>query len=256
MPRLEGKNALVTGGDQGIGQGIAIRLAEEGADVVINFRKNRDGADETRQRIEALGRHSAAIQADVAIVADAQRLVEEAVTALGSIDVLVNNAGIEKNADFLEVSEQDYRGVMDVNLTGPFFATQAFARHRRDRKSGGRVINISSVHEELPFPHFTAYCASKGGLKMMMRNLAIELAPLGITVNNVAPGAIETPINAKLLSDPKLLNALLSNIPLKRLGKPADVAGVVAFLASNDADYITGASIVLDGGLLWNYSEQ
>jgi glucose 1-dehydrogenase len=254
--RLEGKNALVTGGDQGIGQAIALRLAEEGANVVISYRKNHDGADETRKRIEALGRHAAAIQADVGIIADAQRIVTDAVAALGSIEILVNNAGIEKNAGFLDVTEQDYRAVIDVNLTGPFFATQAFARHRRDRKAGGKVINISSVHEELPFPHFTAYCASKGGLKMMMRNLSIELAPLGITINNVAPGAIETPINAKLLNDPKLLNPLLANIPLNRLGKPGDVAGVVAFLASADADYITGSTIVIDGGLLWNYSEQ
>jgi glucose 1-dehydrogenase len=256
MPRLEGKNALVTGSDQGIGQAIAIRLAEEGADVIVNFRKNREGAEETRSHIEALGRHSAAIQADVGIVVEAQNLVQKAVTALGSVEILVNNAGIEKNAGILDVTEHDYRAVIDVNLTGPIFATQAFARHRRDRGSGGKVINISSVHEELPFPHFTPYCAAKGGLKMMMRNLAIELAPLGITVNNVAPGAVETPINTKLLQDPKLLNALLENIPLKRLGRPADVAGVVAFLASADADYITGASIVVDGGLLWNYSEQ
>jgi glucose 1-dehydrogenase len=118
------------------------------------------------------------------------------------------------------------------------------------------VINISSVHEELPFPNFTPYCMTKGGMKMMMRNLAIELAPLGITVNNIAPGAIETPINSKLLNDPKLLHALLENIPLGRLGKGADVGGVAAFLASADADYITGATIVVDGGLLWNYSEQ
>jgi glucose 1-dehydrogenase len=254
--RLSGKNALVTGSDQGIGQAIAIRLAEEGADVVINYRKNRDGADETCRRIAALGRRTAAIQADVGTVADAQRLVQEAVAALGSLDILINNAGIEKNADFLDVTEHDYRAVIDVNLTGPFFATQAFARHRRDVKAGGKVINNSSVHEELPFPHFTAYCASKGGLKMMMRNLAIELAPLGITVNNIAPGAIETPINQKLLSDPKLLNPLLANIPLNRLGKPTDVAGLAAFLASADADYITGATIFIDGGLLWNYSEQ
>jgi glucose 1-dehydrogenase len=256
MPRLDGNNALVTGSDQGIGQAIAIRLAEEGADVVVNFRKNREGAEETRNRIEALGRHSAAIQADVGICAEAQSLVTEAITTLGSIEILVNNAGIEKNAGFLDVTEQDYRAVIDVNLTGPFFSTQAFARHRRDRKAGGKVINISSVHEELPFPHFTPYCCAKGGLKMMMRNLAIELAPLGITVNNIAPGAIETPINTKLLRDPKLLNALLANIPLQRLGKPTDVAGVAAFLASSDADYMTGTTIFIDGGLLWNYSEQ
>ena len=141
-------------------------------------------------------------------------------------------------------------------MSGALFTTQAFARHCRDAKKGGKVINNSSVHEELPFPHFTAYCMAKGGLKMMMRNIAIELAPLGITVNNVAPGAIETPINAKLLSDPKLLNPLLENIPLKRLGKPMDVANVVAFLASSEADYITGTTVFVDGGLLWNYSEQ
>jgi glucose 1-dehydrogenase len=254
--RLEGRNALVTGSDQGIGQGIAIRLAEEGAGVVINYRKNRDGAEETRARIAALGRPVAVIQADVGIVAGVRKLVDDAVAALGSLDILVNNAGIEKNAPFLDVADQDYQAVINVNLTGPFFATQAFVRHRRDRKAPGKVINISSVHEELPFPNFASYCAAKGGLKMLMRNLAIELAPLGITVNNVAPGAIETPINKKLLSDPALLNPLLENIPLHRLGKPADVAGVVAFLASSDADYITGASIVVDGGLLWNYSEQ
>jgi glucose 1-dehydrogenase len=254
--RLEGMNALVTGSDQGIGQGIAIRLAEEGAAVVVNFRKNRDGAEQTRGRIEALGRRSAVIQADVGVTAEARHLVEQSVAALGSIDILVNNAGMEKNASFLDVTEEDYQAVMSVNLTGPFFAIQAFARHCRDRKGPGRVINISSVHEELPFPHFTAYCASKGGLKMMMRNLAIELAPLGITVNNVAPGAIETPINAKLLNDPKLLQPLLANIPLNRLGQPADVAGAVVFLASADANYITGATIFVDGGLLWNYSEQ
>uniref|UniRef100_Q025J4 Short-chain dehydrogenase/reductase SDR n=1 Tax=Solibacter usitatus (strain Ellin6076) TaxID=234267 RepID=Q025J4_SOLUE len=254
--RLSGKTALVTGSDQGIGQGIALRLAEEGADVVVNYRKNRDGAETTRAQIEKLGRRTASIQADVGQVADARRLVEESVAALGGLDILVNNAGIEKNASFVDVTEEDYNAVIAVNMSGPFFSTQTFARHRRDVKAGGKVINISSVHEELPFPHFTAYCMAKGGLKMMMRNLSIELAPLGITINNVAPGAIQTPINQKLLSDPKLLEPLLANIPLKRLGQPADVAGVVAFLASQDADYITGTTIVVDGGLLWNYSEQ
>ena len=254
--KLEGKNALVTGSDQGIGQAIAIRLGEEGANVAVNFRKNREGAAETCGRIEAMGRRAAAIQADVGKTGDAGKLVDDAVAALGSIDILVNNAGIEKNASFVDVTEADYRAVIDVNMTGPFFSTQAFARHRQKAGGTGKVINISSVHEELPFPHFTAYCMSKGGLKMMMRNLAIELAPLGITVNNIAPGAIQTPINQKLLNDPKLLEPLLANIPLHRLGQPSDVAGVVAFLASADADYITGSTIVVDGGLLWNYSEQ
>ena len=254
--KLSGHRALVTGSNQGIGQAIAIRLAEEGADVVVNYRKGREGAEATCDQIRKLGRRAAAIQADVGIISDAQRVVTDAIAAMESIDILVNNAGIEINAGFLDATDRDYRSVIEVNMTGPFFSTQTFARHRRDVKQPGKVINISSVHEELPFPHFTAYCMSKGGLKMMMRNLSIELAPLGITINNIAPGAIETPINQKLLSDPKLLDPLLANIPLRRMGKPADVASVAAFLASSDADYITGATIVVDGGLLWNYSEQ
>jgi glucose 1-dehydrogenase len=145
---------------------------------------------------------------------------------------------------------------MEVNLKGLFFTTQAFVRHLLAAKRPGRIINMSSVHEELPFPHFTPYCMSKGGVKMMTRNLAIELAPFGITINSVAPGAVETPINNRLLNDPDKLRALLGHIPLKRLGKPSDIAGVVAFLASSDADYITGTTVVADGGLLWNYEEQ
>jgi glucose 1-dehydrogenase len=256
--KLEGKKALVTGAGQGIGQAIAIRFAREGADVAIDYPVpvGRKDAESTAAEIEKLGRRAPLVQRDLSKCIDAERMVEEAVAALGGLDILVNNAGIERNASFLDVSEQDYRAVLAVDLDGPFFATQAFARHRRDVKQPGKVINISSVHEELPFPHFTPYCMAKGGMKMMMRNLAIELGPLGITVNNIAPGAIETPINAKLLNDPKLLQPLLENIPLGRLGKTSDVAGVAVFLASSDGDYVTAATIVVDGGLLWNYSEQ
>jgi glucose 1-dehydrogenase len=254
--KLEGKRALVTGSDQGIGEGIAIRLAQEGAAVVINYRDNPENAKSVAAQIQAAGGRAEIMMGDVSKVAGCQSLVAGAVAELGGLDILVNNAGIEKNCSFLDVTEADYEAVVHVDMTGCFFTTQAFARHCRDAGHGGKIINNSSVHEELPFPHFTAYCMAKGGLKMMMRNLAIELAPLNITVNNVAPGAIETPINAKLLADPKLLNPLLENIPLKRLGKPGDVAGVVAFLASSDADYITGTTIFVDGGLLWNYSEQ
>jgi len=256
--RLIGKKILVTGAGQGIGQAIAVRLAEEGADVAVDYPRDQDraAAEATCGSIEKLGRRAPLIEGDVSKSADAQRMVAASVEALGGLDILVNNAGIERRAPFLDVTEQDYAAVIAVDLNGPFFATQAFARHRRDVKQPGKVINISSVHEELPFPNFTAYCMAKGGMKMMMRNLAIELAPLGITVNNIAPGAIETPINQKLLNDPKLLDPLLANIPLGRLGKSSDVAGVAAFLASADADYITGTTIIVDGGLLWNYSEQ
>jgi glucose 1-dehydrogenase len=183
-------------------------------------------------------------------------LISDAVAALGQIDILVNNAGVERNAPFWEVTEADYDFVMNTNMKGAFFTTQAFVKYLQNRKAPGKIINISSVHEDLPFPHFTAYCASKGGLKMMTRNLSIELAPLGITINNIAPGAIETPINTALLNDPAKLNALLQNIPLNRLGQPGDVSSAVAFLASSEADYITGTTLVIDGGLTWNYSEQ
>src|ERR1700674_326797 len=197
--KLIGKKALVTGSNQGIGQAIAIRLAEEGADAGIDYVTHP--ASDTVQSVLKLGRRAVAIQGDIGKVADTQRMVDESVEALGGLDILVNNAGVEKNAPFWEVTEGDYDFVLNINLKGAFFATQAFVRHRMEVKQPGKVINVSSVHEDLPFPHFTSYCASKGGMKMVMRNLSIELAPLGITINNIAPGAIETPINKNLLND-------------------------------------------------------
>jgi len=254
--KLAGKVALVTGSSQGIGLAIAIRLAEEGADIVLNHFKQPTQAEVVKAKIEGMGRRAVAIETNVGAPTEDVGLISQGVAALGQIDILVNNAGVERNAPFWEVTEADYDFVLNTNLKGAFFTTQAFVKYLRERKTGGKIINISSVHEDLPFPHFTAYCASKGGLKMLMRNLSIELAPFGITINNIAPGAIETPINTALLNDPAKLNALLQNIPLNRLGKPADVSSAVAFLASSDADYITGTTLVIDGGLTWNYSEQ
>jgi glucose 1-dehydrogenase len=260
--RLEGKVAIITGGDQGIGRAIALRLAAEGADIAFCYRTNRSGADEVTSRIAACGekngktRRAMAFQADIADTAQVHAFIAAALDHFGAADILVNNAGLERRAGFLEVTEADYDRVLDVNLKGVFFTTQAVVRHWLRHKRPGKVINISSVHEELPFPHFASYCASKGGLKMLARDLAVELAPFGITANNIAPGAIETPINRALLNDPAKLQPLLANIPLRRLGTPEDVAGVAAFLASADADYITGATVFVDGGLLWSYEEQ
>ncbi len=254
--KLEGKVALVTGSSQGIGQAIAVRLASEGADIIIDYRSHPEGAQETLAKVEAAGRKGITIKADLGVVSDVRQMIAQGVQHFGKLDILVNNAGLEKNASFWEVTETDYDSVINVNLKGVFFATQALVQHLIQTKRTGKIINISSVHEELPFPHFTSYCASKGGVKMMMRNLAVELGPLGITINNVAPGAIETPINTKLLNDPEKLGALLKNIPLGRLGQPQDVAAMVAFLASSDADYVTGTTFFVDGGLLWNYQEQ
>ncbi|MHA6494021.1 SDR family NAD(P)-dependent oxidoreductase [Pseudomonas borbori] len=254
--RLEHKVALVTGSTQGIGRGIAQRLAREGADVIINGRHDDEHARASAELVRAEGRRACIIPADLATVANCKRLVAESIEQMGRIDILVNNAGVQKHTAFLQASEADYELILNVNLRAPFFIAQAVAQHLMDSGRGGRIINNSSVHEELPFPNFTSYCMSKGGLKMMMRNLAIELAPLGITVNNLAPGAIETPINSSLMNQPEKLSALLCNIPARRLGQPRDVAGAVAFLASDDADYITGTTLVVDGGLLWHYSEQ
>lgn len=254
--RLSGKTALVTGSSQGIGESVALRLAQEGADIIVNYHAHPDSAQHVVDKIANLGCRVIAIRADLGNVPEVQALVKNSIEQMGQLDILVNNAGVEKNEDFWKVSETDYDFVIGVNLKGVFFITQTFVRHLMDTRRPGKIINMSSVHEELPFPHFTSYCISKGGVKMLTRNLAIELAPFGITINSVAPGAIETPINTHLLNDPEKLHGLLNNIPLKKLGKPGDIAGVVAFLASSDADYITGTTIFADGGLLWNYQEQ
>ena len=254
--RLAGKVAIITGSSSGIGQSIALRFASEGASVVVNYRGNPDGANATKANIESKGGNAITIQADVSRLNDVQNLIDQTYQQLGRCDILVNNAGIEKSADFWDITEQDYDAVLNVNLKGAFFLTQAFVRRLRDAKQPGRIINISSVHEDMAFPHFSTYCASKGAMRMLMRNLAVELGPLSITVNNIAPGAIDTPINASLLANKPKLDALLRNIPLDRMGTPEEVAGLAAYLASDEASYITGSTYFIDGGLIRNYHEQ
>jgi len=257
MPgRLEGKVAIITGSSSGIGQAIAERFASEGADCVIDYRDAHDGPEQTIAAIQAAGGKAVAVQADVTSLTDTKNLVDQAYAQLGRCDILVNNAGIEKRAPFWDVTEADYDAVMDVNLKGAFFLTQAFVRRLRDANLPGRILNTSSVHEDMAFPNFTSYCCAKGAMRMMTRNLAVELGPLNITINNIAPGAVNTPINTSLLADKPKLNALLANIPLGRLGTPAEVAGVALFLASDDGAYTTGSTYFVDGGLIRNYHEQ
>ena len=256
MPTLAGRTAIITGSSSGIGQGIAARLAREGANIVIDYRGHSEGANATLKMVKDAGAKGIIVQADVSKLDAVRNLVDQAWKAFGGADILVNNAGLEKSSDFWTTTEEDYDLVMDVNLKGPFFLTQAFVQRLRDAKKPGRVINISSVHEDMAMPHFASYCASKGGLRMLMRDLAVELGPLGITVNNVAPGAIATPINQSLLEDKAKLDALLENIPLGRLGTVDEVAGLVAYMASDDAAYVTGSTYVIDGGLMRNYHEQ
>jgi glucose 1-dehydrogenase len=254
--RLTGKVAVVTGSGSGIGQAIAERLASEGATLIIDYVVEPQEAQSTVDKITDAGGKATMMQADVTNLAQTTKLIDDIWQQFGSCDILVNNAGVEKSADFTDVTEAEYDFVLNVNLKGAFFLTQAFVRRLKAAAKPGRVINISSVHEDMVFPHFSTYCASKGAMRMLMRDLAVELGPLNITVNNIAPGAINTPINKSLLADKPKLNALLANIPLGRLGEPSEVAGVAAFLASDDGAYVTGSTYFLDGGLIRNYHEQ
>jgi len=254
--RLQGKVAVITGSSSGIGQAIAVRLAAEGASVIVNYIGGAQRAEDTRAFIDKSGGKAFVVQGDVSKAADRDNLIDQAYLQFGRCDILVNNAGVEIGADFWDVTEEDYDKVLNINLKGAFFLSQAFAKRLIDAKQPGRIINISSVHEDMVFPHFDSYSASKGGLRMLMRNLAVELGPHDITVNNVAPGAIITPINRSLLNNKDQLQALLNNIPLGRMGASAEVAGLVAYLACEEAAYITGSTFIMDGGLMRNYHEQ
>lgn len=247
---LEGRVALVTGASSGIGRALALRLGRDGADVCVNYRKEVDNATAVCQEITKLGRRAISVQADVSKVDQIDRLVADTVAQLGQLDILVNNAGIEIKQPFLDVTEETYDRVMAVNLKGAFFCAQAAARHMVRQGKGGRIVNISSVHEDLAMPGNAPYCASKGGMRMLMRTICLELAPYQITVNDVGPGAIETPINQATLQSPERLRKLLAEIPLGRVGCPDEVADLVAYLVSPEGSYITGSSYFIDGGLM------
>jgi glucose 1-dehydrogenase len=246
---LKDRAVIVTGAASGIGKAIALEMARRGANVVVNYIGASDAAEEVVNAIRGAHGTAIAIEADVSKADDVSRMVSQTLSHLGRIDVLVNNAGIEKESPFLEKSEDDWDRVIAVNLKGPFLCTQAAGREMA-RRGNGTIINISSVHEDLPFPGYAAYCASKGGLRMLCRDLAVELAKYNINVVNVAPGAIDTPINKRTLSDPERKLALEREIPLGRIGEPEEVAKLVCYLASDDASYITGTTIVIDGGLM------
>jgi glucose 1-dehydrogenase len=247
---LQGKVAIVTGGNSGIGKAIVEYLAELGAQVVIDYRSHPEATEELEREIGSYGGCSFGVQADVSKLDDIQRLIDAAVAQYGRIDVMVNNAGVETRTSVLDTTPEQYDKVLDVNLRGVFFATQYAAKQMIAQGGGGRIINISSVHEDWPMPGNTAYCLAKGGVRMLTRTAALELAPHGITMVNVGPGAVATPINDSTMNNPELMAKLNAAIPLGRMARPEEIAKVVGFLASDGASYITATTIFADGGIM------
>lgn len=249
---LAGKVAVITGAGSGIGLAIAERFAAEGAAVVINY---LGGADEApaialAQKVVEEGGRAKAFQADVSKPTQVEAMVVHVTETLGPIDILINNAGIESSRPLLDIEDDEWAKVLAVNLSGAFYCLRACARAMTSKTpKGGSIVNVSSIHEDLPFPGYTPYAVSKGGLRMLMRNAALELASASIRVNNVAPGAISTPINAATLSSPDKRAALEAAIPLRRIGTADEVAQVALFLASDRSSYVTGSTYYVDGGM-------
>jgi glucose 1-dehydrogenase len=247
---LKNKVAIVTGGNSGIGKAIALELARQGASMVIDYISNPAATEELEQQICALGDRAIGVEADVGKVAELQKLIDTAVARLGRVDIMVNNAGIETRTSVLETTEAQYDKVLEVNLKSAFFGTQIAARQMIKQGNGGRIINITSVHEDWPMPGNTAYCLAKGGMRMLTRTAGVELAAHNILVVGVGPGAVATPINQSTMQDPELLAKLNASIPLGRLAKPEEIANVVAFLAGDGASYITATTIFADGAIM------
>jgi glucose 1-dehydrogenase len=244
------KVAVVTGANSGIGAAIALQLAARGAKIVIDYVAHPDATAAMERELAAKGEQAIAVDADVSKVADLQMLIDNAVKAFGRLDIMVNNAGVETRTSVLDTTEDQYDLVMGVNLKSAFFGTQIAAKQMLKQGGGGRIINISSVHEDWPMPGNTPYCLSKGGMRMLTRTAGVELARHNILVVGVAPGAIETPINLSTMQNPSLLKKLDDAIPLGRMAKPEEIASVVAFLADDGASYMTATTVFADGGLM------
>ena len=254
--RLEGKTALITGSDSGIGQATAIEFAKEGADVVVNYLHDADGAQKTRAAVMAEGRKAIVVQADVSDEDQVASLFDQAVEAFGSVDILMNNAGVDASGTpVAELSTEVWDHAIRTNVYGPFFCCRRFAQLRLAAGGAGKIINVSSVHADNPNAGGSDYDCSKGAIRMLTRTLALELAPHNINVNSLAPGMVLTPFNQPAIDDPKLLEEQVQSIPMKRAAQPAEIAKLAVFLASSDADYVTGASYVIDGGLKINLGQ-
>jgi glucose 1-dehydrogenase len=250
MRRLEGRRALVTGSGTGIGRSTVLRLTAEGAAAIVNYVGPKDQADEVVKEVSRAGGRAIAIEADVSNEEQVQAMFARAGDELGGpVDLLVNNAGVEKPFKLVDMPLAEWQKVIGVNLTGAFLCAREAARGLVAAGAPGVIVNVSSVHEQIPWEQFGHYCASKGGMKLWAQTVAKELAPERIRVVNVAPGAIATPINKDVLADPEKRKATESEIPLGRWGEPEEIAGAIAWLGSDDAAYVTGTTLFVDGGM-------
>jgi glucose 1-dehydrogenase len=249
---LKNKVAIVTGGNSGIGKAIVLELARQGANVAVDYVSHPEAADAVERQVAQLGDEAIGVEADVSKVADLERLISATVKAFGRLDIMVNNAGIETRTSVLETTEEQYEKVLDINLKSAFFGTQIAAKQMIKQGGGGRIINITSVHEDWPMPGNTAYCLSKGGMRMLTRTAGVELAPHNILVVGVGPGAVASPINLATMANPAEMAKLNAAIPLGRMAQPAEIASVVALLAGGGANYITATTVFADGGLMQN----
>jgi glucose 1-dehydrogenase len=253
---LAGQPALVTGASSGIGEAVALGLAQAGADVVVNYAAASDAADDVCHRIEAMGRRAIAIKADVSKEDQVLAMFARAIEHFGTLHVVVSNAGLQRDAPFDKMTIEQWNTVIGVNLTGQFLCTREAAREFKRRgvvpsvsAAAGKIICMSSVHQEIPWAGHVNYAASKGGVMLLMKSIAQELAPERIRVNGIAPGAIRTPINTAAWSTPKAYSELMTLVPYKRIGEPRDIAQAAVWLASDAADYVTGATLFVDGGM-------
>ena len=247
---LKNKVAIVTGGNSGIGQAIVLELARQSANIVIDYVAHPEATEALERRVSGLGDQSIGVKADVSKLTELKRLVEAAVKRFGRLDIMVNNAGIETRTSVLDTTEDQFDKVLAINLKSAFFGTQLAAQQMIKQGSGGRIINISSVHEDWPMPGNAAYCLSKGGVRMLTRTAGVELARHNILVVGVGPGAVATPINLGTMQDPAKLAQLNAAIPLGRMARPEEVAAVVGFLAGDGASYLTATTIFADGGIM------
>jgi len=254
--RLDGKVALITGSDSGIGQATAVAFAKEGADVVINFLSDADGADKTREAVQAEGQRGLVIQCDVSEESQVEAMFDQAMEHFGTLDILMNNAGVDASGKKVaELPTDVWDKAIRTNVYGYFFCCRRFAQIRTSAGGEGKIINIASVHEDVPNVGGADYDCSKGAIRMLTRTLALELAPLKVNVNGLAPGMVLTPFNQAAIDDPKLLEEQVQSIPWKRAAQPEEIARLAVFLASPDADYVTGATYVMDGGLMRNLGQ-